>query len=114
MQDVKAAFMLLVESLTVFNVSTAQTDKQFFLFMNGAIRQNEKKSTAGTKLLHSLGYVCIIVIPILMDKIHEFTKHVQKQHDLINRSGLNRLLFIIYNYNLYSIQIAFQNKRCVR
>lgn len=53
-QDVKTAFKLLVESFTVLNVSPAPTDKQFFLFMNGAVCQTETLSTTGAKFLHSL------------------------------------------------------------
>nr|XP_029723539.1 uncharacterized protein LOC109403469 isoform X2 [Aedes albopictus]XP_029723540.1 uncharacterized protein LOC109403469 isoform X2 [Aedes albopictus] len=53
-QDVKTAFKLLVESFTVLKVSPAPTDKQFFLFMNGAVCQTETLNTTGAKFLHSL------------------------------------------------------------
>lgn len=52
--DVKRAFELLVMSLMVFNVPPSPTDKQFYLFINGAICQTETLSTTGAKFLHSL------------------------------------------------------------
>lgn len=53
-QELKIAFNLFLETFIVFNVSPAATDKQFFLFLQGAIFQIATLSTTGAKFLHSL------------------------------------------------------------
>ncbi|XP_055537684.1 uncharacterized protein LOC129725654 isoform X2 [Wyeomyia smithii] len=52
--DLRSAFKIYLESLTVFNITPAAFDKQFFLFFNGAVFGFETLSTTGMKFMHSL------------------------------------------------------------
>ncbi|XP_055527157.1 uncharacterized protein LOC129719772 [Wyeomyia smithii] len=52
--DLRSAFKIYLESLTVFNITPAAFDKQFFLFFNGAVFGFETLSTTGMTFMHSL------------------------------------------------------------
>lgn len=52
--ELKLAFNILLETFTVLNVQPAPTDRQFFLFLRGAVLHTATLSTTGAKFLHSL------------------------------------------------------------
>ncbi|XP_062541854.1 uncharacterized protein LOC134209844 [Armigeres subalbatus] len=52
--DFKSAFAILVQTFYVFNVTPTPCDKQFYLFITGAVMGVEKLSTTGCKFLHAL------------------------------------------------------------
>ncbi|XP_065077146.1 uncharacterized protein LOC135700554 [Ochlerotatus camptorhynchus] len=52
--DIKSSFSVLLESFYVFNVSPAPCDKQFYLFMVGAVMGVGQLSTTGMKFLHAV------------------------------------------------------------
>ncbi|XP_062700808.1 uncharacterized protein LOC109408589 isoform X2 [Aedes albopictus] len=52
--NIKSGFSILMKSLYVFNVSGAACDKQFYLFIAGAVLGIEQLSTTGLKFLHSV------------------------------------------------------------
>ncbi|KXJ68262.1 hypothetical protein RP20_CCG004689 [Aedes albopictus] len=52
--NIKTAFGVFLQCFDVFNVAPNPSDKNFFLFIGGAITNNNTLSTTGAKFLHGL------------------------------------------------------------